>query len=303
MNKRLFINRIKNKQTLFLILGTFFLFILIFCLIKNDFFYNAIQYFNYYLDYYVSKYLNGNINDLIINNKYLFYIESDVQNIFSSLYLYVASFGNILFKIYMFLIPILIFYKVNKLMYDEIYNKYCLSQITRSSKKKYINKTMIIELSHSILIMLIPKILYFGILCIFFPIGISYNHAIVDALFISEPFLYNGYVINPIILILIDILMTIFSAMIISLISIFITCFFTNKSLSYLMFVTTTLIISLSMYLVGIVPFIYYTSIYSYFSMGLSSSIWQTFILVLVQFLLWLAVAKITLKRKIEKIL
>lgn len=303
MVKRFIINRFKNKHSVLLILGTILMFILIFFLIKNEFFYKAIQYFDRYLDYYISTYLNGNINNLIIDNRYLLYIESDVQNIFSSLYIYVASFGSAIFKLYTFLIPILIFYKINKILFNELYNKYCIPQITRSSLKKYINKTLIVEIIHSIVIILIPKLVYLIILSVFFPTGISYNHVIIDALYISEPFLYTAYIYNPIALIALDVLLTIIYAMIVSFISIFITCFFKNKSLSYLIFITTFLVISFIMYIFNIVPFIFYTSIYSYFSFGFSSSLLECFGLAITQFIIWLIVAKITFKRKIKKIL
>ena len=93
MYKRLIKAKLKEKSSKYIIFSIFLIFILSFLSIKNEFFYNVINYFDYYLSYYISKYLNGNINNLIIDGKILIYIENDVQNIMSSLYLYVLSFG------------------------------------------------------------------------------------------------------------------------------------------------------------------------------------------------------------------
>ena len=114
MYKRLIKAKLKEKSSKYIIFSIILIFILSFLSIKNEFY--------YYLSYYISKYLNGNINNLIIDGKILIYIENDVQNIMSSLYLYVLSFGQSPFKIYSFLVPLLVFFNVNSNMYEDIYN-------------------------------------------------------------------------------------------------------------------------------------------------------------------------------------
>lgn len=299
---RMLPNRIKNHSTWFMIVGMFLILCLAYVMIKNEFFYDTIHYFERYLRYYITKYLNGNVNDLIVDNSILFYIENDVKSIFSAFYLYVASFGQILYKILSYVLPILIFHKINKLLYNELYNKYCLPQITRMGKNKYLAKTLIVEMLHSSFIIVLPKLLFLIILCIFFPTNVSYTHVITDASFISQPYLYNAYVYSALFLILIDFFVTFIYAMIISLIAIFITCLVQNRALSYLIYITTFLILSLVMYLIGYVPILFYNSLYSYFEFGLSKKLSELIIYGLAQFFIWLIISSFTLKKKVEQV-
>ena len=299
---RMLPNRIKTRSTWFTILGMLLVLCLAYIMIKNEFFYHTIHYFDLYLDYYVAKYLNGNVKDLIVNNGFLFYMENDVQSIFSAFYLYVASFGQMISKILSYIIPISIFHKINKLLYNELYNKYCLPQITRMGKKKYLAKTLIVEMLHSSFIIILPKLLYLIVLCIFFPTNVSYTHVITDASFITQPYLYNAYVYRALSLILIDFLVTFIYAMIVTLIAIFITCLVQNRALSYLIYITTFLILSLVMYLIGYVPLLFYTSVYSYFEFGLSKKLSELIIYGALQLFIWLIIGSFTLKKKVNQV-
>lgn len=303
MYKRLIKAKLKEKSSKYIIFSIFLIFILSFLSIKNEFFYNVINYFDYYLSYYISKYLNGNINNLIIDGKILIYIENDVQNIMSSLYLYVLSFGQSPFKIYSFLVPLLVFFNVNSNMYEDIYNNCCSTKILRMGINSYNKKTIMSEVIYNSLIITLPRILYLIILCIFFYNGISYNHVIVNASYVNEAFLYNAYVYNPLLLIALDFLVSFAYVSILTLISIFVTCFFKNKSICTLVFITTIMVYSLIMYVLSITPLIFYNSIFSYFSLGFCDKLIEPIIMVITQLLIWYIITRLTLKRKIGKTL
>ena len=303
MYKRLIKAKLKEKSSKYIIFSIFLIFILSFLSIKNEFFYNVINYFDYYLSYYISKYLNGNINNLIIDGKILIYIENDVQNIMSSLYLYVLSFGQSPFKIYSFLVPLLVFFNVNSNMYEDIYNNCCSTKILRMGINNYNKKTIMSEVIYNSLIITLPRILYLIILCIFFYNGISYNHVIVNASYVNEAFLYIAYVYNPLLLIALDFLVSFAYFSSLTLISIVVTCFFKNKSICTFVFITTIMGYSLIMYVLSITPLIFYNSIFSYFSLGFCNNLIEPIIMVITQLLIWYIITSLTLKRKIGKTL
>ena len=118
-------NIFKDKFNLKVILVSFIIFILIFLSIKNELFYNATNYIYNYVNYYIDKYLGGNSKLLIneLDNSVLLHIESDTANIISAVFIYVGSFSNILFKLFVVIAPIIIFYKVSRELYCEIYDK------------------------------------------------------------------------------------------------------------------------------------------------------------------------------------
>ena len=113
LKKRELKNLIFNKSNLIILILILVIFISMFISIKNEFFYNAINYIHNYLEYYVLKYLDGDASKLIVSESPLLYIEGDYVNIFSSIYLYVVSFGTLIFKIFTYIFPILVFYIID----------------------------------------------------------------------------------------------------------------------------------------------------------------------------------------------
>ena len=74
--------------------------------IKNEYFFNTTNYMENYLNYYVERYLGGNAELLIVDGSALIYVEGEVVQIFSSLYLYVITFGTAIFKIFTYIFPV-----------------------------------------------------------------------------------------------------------------------------------------------------------------------------------------------------
>jgi len=102
-------NKLKKKKFKIIILFSLLIYLLLYFLIKNEFFYNATQYTTTYLDYYINTYLSNIADDLIFDNGIIMYIESDVQNIFSSLFLYVVTFNNKIFLIFSIIMTLYVF--------------------------------------------------------------------------------------------------------------------------------------------------------------------------------------------------
>ena len=251
-------NIFKDKFNLKVILVSFIIFILIFLSIKNELFYNATNYIYNYVNYYIDKYLGGNSKLLIneLDNSVLLHIESDTANIISAVFIYVGSFSNILFKLFVVIAPIIIFYKVSRELYCEI---------TRIGFKKYINSIFLKNCIESGLLLLIPRLLYFLILSIFFPNGVSDTHYLLNTSFAVDTYLYSFYTISPYLLILFDLILCFLYGIFLSLLSILIISFTKNKGLSYLIYIFSIAFISIVLIFLNQVPIVMYLSIFTYF--------------------------------------
>lgn len=258
--------KLKSKEFRLLFIISLAMYLLLYLSIKNEFFYNAIQYNLSYINYYISKYLNGNIQDIIFNDSIYMYVESDVQNIFSSLYLYVASFNNGIFLIFMVIISVVIFHIIASKFYCDIFKKFSISKITRIGRKKYIRNELITNSIYSGLIVSLPRLCYFIILSCFFPTGISANHFITSVSFISDKFLYIGYNCSPIVMIILDLIIAFLYGAVLCLISIVVVVCTKNKSLSYLIYIFILIALSFIPWYFYKAPLIYYCSIYQYFN-------------------------------------
>lgn len=307
MKRRELKNILCNKFTLIFIILSIFLFILMYLSIKNEYFFNTTNYMENYLNYYVERYLGGNAELLIVDGSALIYVEGEVVQIFSSLYLYVITFGTAIFKIFTYIFPVLIFYIITRNLYDEFYKKYSISKIMRMGIKKYQNHTIIVNGIYAGTILIIPKILYFILLNIMFPIGISGLHFISNASFISPPYLYVGYPYNPFVMISLDLLVTFAYGFIISLISIIIISFVRKKSLSYLVFIFSIAFLSIAAFFLKQAPITSYISLYSileqmsYFTENVN--LLKPFIIIAIFFIVLFIATKIILSKKIKEFL
>ena len=270
-------NKLNSRNFLIIILFSLILYFLIYLLIKNEFFYSGTQYIKNYVNYYITNYLSGNASDLLFNNELIMYVESDVMNIYSSLYLYAITFNNNISIIFNVFISLYIFHNIVLNYHSEIYNQNTILQIHRIGKKKYIKKTILSNCLYNGIICSLPKIIYFVILCIVFPIGESKIHFLGSTSFIDEKFLYVAYSCAPILIIFFDFLLSFLYGFLISYISLIITSFVKNKSLSYILFIFTIGMLSVIPTIFVHVPFILYNSIYNYFNM-LSLSSFDIFV-------------------------
>ncbi len=90
---------LKNKKHYLIILVALLAFILYYLSIKDEIFFYGANYINNYIDYYITNYLNGDASQLLYNNGVLLYVESEIANIYSALYIYVICMGSTIFKI------------------------------------------------------------------------------------------------------------------------------------------------------------------------------------------------------------
>lgn len=298
------INKLKNKKFKIIIIFSFLVYLLLYFLIKNEFFYNATQYTTTYLNYYIKTYLSNVANDLILDNGIIMYIESDVQNIFSSLFLYAVSFNNKIYTIFSIIMTLYIFYYISSIFYNDVFDNGAISKVFRIGEKKYLNETIITNSIYCGLLFLIPKILYFVLLSIFFPNGVSYVHFLGDTSFLSEKFLYVAYNCSPMIMICFDFAITFLYGIIVSLISLIIVSLIKNKSLSYIAFIFFISFISILQIILNLSPLIFYNSIYNYFNfyntISLELNVYEPLIIsVILSFALYL-ITKYTLRYRIR---
>lgn len=299
---------ILDKKNILFTISSLLLYIFSYLSLKIKYFYEIINYIPTYINYYIKTYLNSDINLLISNNKIWFFVENDVQNIFSSIYLYFATQQNIFYTLIMIFTPILIFNFINSRFFDEFHSNFYKHITFRFGKCKYIISKIT---SYSItggLLAIVPKLIYFLILSVFFTNGYSLTHYINNASFVQEQFLFfqNGF--NPAQLLILDFVITFLYGVIISLLSMIITLISERKLLSYLIFffiIIAQCILSIAilshfrLYIMS--PIIYmYSLVYFLFSipkvMSLSYIILQYGIIIAIL----LIVLLITFNKKVE---
>ena len=267
MLKRELKQELKDKSTILIMLGILLMYILTFAIIKNELYFNIINYVPTYLRYYVSEYLMGNASDLINNNMIYLYIENDLQNVMSAFFTYAATFGVNFCNILTFAIPFVIFVKINKTIFSEVNNKYSICKIIRIDKKKYYRNLILKNGLISGLIIIIPRILYLILLMIFFPTGVSRTHVLDHSYlsFMTQTYSYVGYIYSPYLMIFLDFLVAFIYDFSVSSLSIVISSTIKNKPLSYLIFIFTLgVLFVLPEITFNHVPYLYYNSIYSY---------------------------------------
>jgi hypothetical protein len=133
----------------------------------------------------------------------------------------------------------------------------------RMGIKKYKSHTIIFYGIYAGLILVIPKILYIILLSIFFPPGISGLHYIGAAGFITQPYLYVGYKYSPLLMILLDMIMSFAYGFVIALISIIIIAYIRKKTLSYLVFIFSIAFLSITAIFLKQAPITSYISLWS----------------------------------------
>jgi len=256
-------NEFKNKNNIIIVTFAFLLLLFVFLTIKNEIYYHSFNYIQNYISYYVREYLNGNSDRLFLNEVPLIYIEGNLKNIMSALYIYVATFGTTICQAIFYIFPIIIFHNITRKLYSEINNGFCISNLTRLDSKKYYSNIILKNGILSGFILIIPKLLYFLILILFFPAGQS-SHVITETTFLQPGFIYNAYNYSPYLMIGMDFIITFLYGFFISSFSIIIITFTKNKPLSYLLFAFVFSVLSLVQYIFGQIPIIYYYSIYGY---------------------------------------
>lgn len=190
------------------------------------------------------------------------FVEEDVIGIYSSFYLYIASFAHKFFSLYMFVIPFVIFSYIIKNLYDEIFNKASISYINRVGLKKYINNRLIINALICGFIIFIPRFLYFLSLNLFFPSSVSNIHFIDSLSFLSQSFLYVGYSYHPLILIVFDFIVSFIYGAFLSCLSILVILLIKNKSLSFVIYGFVLLAVSIFCIAIKIPHIFSYISIF-----------------------------------------
>ena len=300
-------NKILNKKYLVIVIVGIIVLIAAYLNIKNEFFYHAKEYITRYFDYYIGKYLGGNANNLIIDNSVFLYIENDLISIYSCFYIYCITHSNIIYIIFMIIMPLLIFYLINSSLFDEVHNKFCSPIINRIGIKKYTNLTILYNGFISGTLIVIPKIIFLMFLLIIFPNELSVTHFINELSTFSQAYLYVGYPFHPVLLIILDIIFGFIYGFIVSLISNIIITKFDNRSLSYIIFIITISLMSLLFMILSQSPFILFYSLFSYFDykdiLPTLSYVFSAFILLFSLFIILLIINKLYLKKKISEVL
>lgn len=300
MLKRNLKQRLKSKEFKILFFLSLSVYMVLYFLIKNEFFYNAVQYNLTYINYYINKYLSGNVSDIIFNDSIYMFVESDVKNIFSSLYIYVISFNNILFVLFSISLSIMIHHIILSKFHCDIFKKFSIPKITRIGVRKYVKNEIVTNCIYFGLILMLPRLCYFLILSFVFPVGISTSHFISSMSVISDNFFYLGYDCSPYLMIILDLIISFLYGVILSLISMTVVACSKNKALSYLIYIFILIFLSFTPWYFNEAPIMYYSSIYQYFSFFYeNSNVFKPLIIISIFSLLVGCISNVIVKKKV----
>lgn len=303
--------RIVNNKSIIFILISVFIFIFCFLTIKNSYFNEIINYMETYINYYVAKYLQGDYTSLIVssNMPLSIFVENDVVGILSAPYLYCFMHSNTIFSIYLFVLPFIIFKYINNIYYDDVHNGFANNVILKIGKKKYIRYTLSTNCILGGILAVVPKIIYYIFLLIFYYPSFSHKFVINNYNFINNRALEIFQIYNPISLVIGDIVMSLFYGVVVALISTIIILLSKKKINTYLIFILVmvgqSIIFSLlenisSKYILSSM-FSYY-SIYSVLNVWLESRlsiVWSLVPIIVLTFIL-IIITMILLKRKLK---
>lgn len=218
-----------SKKSIFSIISITFLYFIVYSLMKNNYYYEVINYIPKYLNYYIENYLEGNISSLIYNGQLWFFVENSVSGIFSSIFIYFASFQSVIFDILIFVTPILLFYLIFDNLYYEIHTGFFKNIIIKIGKKKYLINKFLSLITFGGLFMVLPKLIYYLFLNLAF-INKTTNHYINNSNFIMEKYLFIKQNYSPNDLLLSDLGLSFIYGIIITIIAI-IVIILCNKSI------------------------------------------------------------------------
>lgn len=223
-----------NKRIFISIISLSLLFLCSFLIIKDKYYYELVNYISEYLDYYSNTYLTD-ISDLISDNKIWLFVEYDVVNIYSSIFIYFVSQNNFIYTIISLIVPIFIFYFINSYIFTELQSNFFKIIIKKTSFNSYQYTRIICSMLIGGLISLLPKLFYLLILQIFFVNGYSTTHYLNNAAFIPTKYLFIQPGFTPSTLLCAELITSFIYGMIISLISIIVISISNRKVISYLL--------------------------------------------------------------------
>ncbi len=132
------IKRYFNKY-FFLAVGIiFFIFLCGFFLLKDQYYYEVIdRLYNFPLEF-AHQYYQDDISKLVLGNYFMAYKAPYLVDIFSSTYLYFITFSTSFFQALFFLIPILIFALIHRIIGSDFYDRFYQIAVYRVGKAKYL---------------------------------------------------------------------------------------------------------------------------------------------------------------------
>ena len=300
-NWQLLKDKLLTKKTfLFLIVSLGVLFI-IFFINKNEILYGVNNYTNnHYLKYYIDYYLNGNASNLIIDNDVIMYMENDIMKLLSAPFIYLITECSSIFEIYTIIFPLFLFYVIGNNLFDEVHNGFLRLKILKLGQKRYTSSLIVTTLIYGGLLAVIPKLLYYLLLNIFYSPGFSHTHYLKFSLLNSvAESIYTHY--DAIILCCMDLLISFLFGMIIAIIVILATFLMKKKVNTFLFLIIVFLSQIVLANIIGIPMIFNYFSIYDFIG---NQTVFPSYLNIIfnpiILFILLLIICIIIVKRRIN---
>ncbi len=193
-----------DRSFLLLVILIFIFFLLNFLSIKKGYYYAAtdklidVPYDQLY------TYFQGDGSRMFVDKMMLMYHPYNYDTIFSTIPLYFATFSTTVFRVFTFILPVLIFFLVYRSIGSEILSGFYQSILLKIGKFRYMMGSMIGCGLLGGLVCIVPKLLYFCMLRLFFVGGYSPDMLITNGNVVYETFLVSKYSLGPLELFLVD---------------------------------------------------------------------------------------------------
>ncbi|GEM_PF-3335075 len=222
----------QNQTLLYLILISTLVYVGSFLLLKSSLFYENARYFIHYLYWFSQTFLDGNVNNLVVEGTFNFFAVDECSYLISSAMVYTLGFANAIFLILFYLQPILIFHLINQSFYSEFHSGLSDVLMMKSGRNKYISGTVFSSWAIGISLCMLPRLFFFILCLLFFPngytfINLEYSH-LLDSMFS-----FSTFPIQPYLFILYDFLLLLVYSTLFSLLSLFIVSVSQSRVLSY----------------------------------------------------------------------
>lgn len=310
MNFKLFKSRFVDKKVVFFLIISILLFIISFLILKSNLLYDSANYIDSYISYYTNEYLGGDFSKLIVNNSFMIFIENEVMKLVSAPYIYCLISQQNIYMIYVLILPLLLFYLIFEKLYDEIHNGMVRIKVLKIGLKKYIFSTLVYNCLFAGIISVIPKIIYYTFLCMFYSGNYSQSHVLTNIIDYDLLNVFLNY--NPIHLVIMDFIGSFMLGVFVALLTMMVVLICQKKVNTYFGFIFSLLTITIIATIVNnyskkliIAPLLLWSSVFKVLmtSFGLNVSLLYLLLSTLIITLLLGIIAYIIFRKRIVKYL
>jgi len=186
-----------NRTFFLCVLGILLFLIFNFLLLKKGYYYSAIDKLIDVPYEQLYTYFQMDASRMFVDKTMLMYQPYNYNFLFSTIPLYFATFSTTIFRVFTFLFPVLIFLLVYRSIGSELLSGFYQSILLKIGKIRYMVGSIVGCSLLGGFICIMPKLLYFGILRLFFVGGYSLERLITNSDVVYTTFQLSEYTLGP----------------------------------------------------------------------------------------------------------